>query len=289
MAHSKHIGDLERDKFWLRNGGDQNYSPLFVMTHGIPLASGDVLDWSFVNKFGAVIGASTTIVDLNQQVTPSIYTWPTNSFTVECISSGTSAASDTLLGTAARKVTVFGLDSDFNDVSETFNMNGATVTSAGVQTFTRIHRAYVSECGTYNQTDVGPNAGDITVRTTGAGQIHIQLLKTIPTIAFGQSQVARYTIPSGYTGYLQHIVISSGSNKPATFYLWQRPNADTTSAPFSPKRLIDVFDGVNTTLTRSWEQPIKMLEKTDVWMSVKGSGADTNASAAFDIILVRNT
>ena len=100
-TQSKHIGDLERDKFWLRNGGTQNYNPMFVQTHGIPLSVGDTTGWAKTNKFGASIGVTTTLVDVNLQASNSVYSWPTDSFTVECISSGTSAADDTLAGAGA--------------------------------------------------------------------------------------------------------------------------------------------------------------------------------------------
>jgi len=275
------INDLERNKFW--HSSNAEHSPHFVVPHALPLASGHATNFSFVNKFGRCTGVGTSVVDVNRLATPAVYSWLTTAAQLEAISSD---ANDTAAGSGARTIVVEGLDADFLPCSATIAMNGTTASTATTQTFLRVHRAYVATCGTYCDTDTGPHTGNITIRVASAGAIQIYLASADVTV--GQSEVARYTIPAGYTGYMLHSFFSVDSLKTATFWLMRRPNANTIAAPFSSKRIIDTFDGISAPFDRNWSIPVKLDEKTDVWVAVKAAATATDVCASFDIILVKN-
>jgi hypothetical protein len=283
---TRNIGDLERDKFFQPNS-TQKFSFSTHTKHYFALAEAGAgvgcNGYDYVNKFGRVLNYGTSIVDVNDLGTPAVYAWLTSASSLEAISS---SAADSAAGAGARTIVVEGLDSDFNEVSETITMNGLSATTATTTEFIRVHRAYVATSGIYADTDTGSHDGNITVRLESAGATQIYLNSA--TAPVGQSLVARYTIPAGKTGYLTHASFSSAGNKAADFYMWRRFNADTVAAPYGVKRIIETFNGVAESLDRSWDVPIKLPEKTDIWASAVGAGTGTNSSVAFDIILVDN-
>lgn len=280
---SGNLGDLEKHKFWVPGITNGEYNPIYVQTHQIPIASGTLNHYCHVNKFGRVVNFGTSVVDVNQLSTPAVYSWLTTPSQLEAISS---SVNDAAAGTGARTIVVEGLDSDFVKCSATITMNGTSASTATTQTFMRVHRAYVATCGAYASSTTGSHSGNITIRVAGAGAIQIYL--PIADVQVGQSQVARYTVPAGCTAYLVHAFFSVDSNKSATFWMMRRFNADTVTEPFGTKRVIDTFDGINQPFSRQWEAPIKLDEKTDIWVAAKAAGTGTNASAAFDLIEYSN-
>lgn len=280
---SRNIGDLERDKFWQPNSSTTQLAFQQVTLHNFSLSEGVDNGFSHVNKFGRVLNYGTSIVDVTDLSTPAVYAWLTTPVALEAISS---SANDTAAGTGARTIVVQGLDGDFNECEATITMNGLSASTATTQTFIRVHRAYVATSGTYGTTTAGSHIGNITIRVESAGAIQIYLPASPAPV--GQSNVARYTIPAGKTGYLIHATFQAAGNKASDFFLFRRFNADTVSAPYGVKRLIEYFSGLTYHLTRSWDVPIKLPEKTDVWASVIGAGSGTNAAVTFDLILVDN-
>jgi len=285
---SQNIGDLERNKFWLTGGvTDSNCRQQFSIAcnsnHLFPLADGPCNGFTFINKFGRVLNYGTSIVDVNAASTPAVYTWLTTAVTLEAISSD---ANDTSNGTGARTIIVQGLDENFEECSATITMAGLSASTATTQKFIRIHRAYVATSGTYASTTAGSHIGNITIRTSGAGAAHIYM--NAATAPVGQSLCARYTIPANKTGYLVHANFTAAGNKLSDFYLFKRENADTTTAPYGVKKVIETFNGVSSYLPREWHIPIRLPEKTDVWAAVIGAGTGSNASVAFDILMCEN-
>ena len=115
------------------------------------------------------------------------------------------STADTLTGTGARTLTIQGLDSSWNEVEATVNMNG-TETVSTTQTFLRIYRAFVVTVGSG-----GVNAGDITISVDTDGTQAFILANE------GQTQQAIYTIPNGKTGYFYSGFVSrADGNKMVT-------------------------------------------------------------------------
>src|SRR5258707_9444991 len=73
------------------------------------------------------------------------------------------SASDTAAGTGARTFALTGLDGNFNPVSETLTMAGVTPVQT-VNSYIRVNSLTIASAGSGNT-----NAGDVTLRVTGAG------------------------------------------------------------------------------------------------------------------------
>ena len=63
-------------------------------------------------------------------------------------------------------------------------------------------------------------------------------------IALGQSQSSVFTCPANSQCFISRIKINVESSKSSRFILFQRQNADVTSAPFTSKRMVVEFDAV---------------------------------------------
>ena len=277
------LGDLERNKFYHPGVPTQQFGLNVVTNHMFQVAQGGTEAYSFVNKFGRAIAVGTSIVDVDARATPAVYTWLQAAVQLEAISSSGNDVATT--GTGARTIRVLGKDANFVDCSADIAMNGTSASTATTQTFLRIERAYVLTSGRYAKSDAGSHVGTITIRTSGAGAIHLY----IPiTPALGQSLSAKFTIPTGYTGYMHHAFFTVDSLKTADFYLFRRTNADAIAAPYGAQRVIETFNGVSRPFSRTWDVPIKLTEKTDIWVSCIAASAATNVSASFDILLIKD-
>ena len=73
-----------------------------------------------------------------------------------------SAGSDSAAGSGAREVTIEGIDDNLDLVTEALATNGSGQSSPSVNSYWRVFRAFVSECGTYG----GANDGNIDIETT---------------------------------------------------------------------------------------------------------------------------
>lgn len=119
------------------------------------------------------------------------------------------SALDTAAGTGARTVRVYYLDATGVgfDVSENplfvdVTLNGVTPVALGV-TALRAYKAVVLTAGSGKT-----NAGDLTVRQVATPS---NILVSVPT-GVSVSQSTNYTVPLGWTGYLQDFEVSMTDN-----------------------------------------------------------------------------
>lgn len=109
--------------------------------------------------------------------TQNNYTYLSNASQLTLVSS---SASDTGV------VFVSGLDSKFNLLSETITLTGTSAVTT-VNSYLRVNGLYYTN---------GANVGTIKAQVGGAGTIYGYI-----NPGFGQSQMAVYTVPNGYTFY----------------------------------------------------------------------------------------
>jgi len=248
----------------------------------IPLSNGNYTDAKVVHKFGYNPAVGTAIEDV--WFTSGNYTWLQSAVTLEAIST---EAADTAAGAGAQQVTVQGLDANWDEVSATIEMNGASASAATTQTFIRVHRAYVSRVGTYMSTSITDcQQGTITIRTSGSGATHITL-GTISGTRHGQSLVARYTIPRNHTGFIHSLNVTTLSTKPVEIYLYRRTNGNIVSGNMTCKRLIEMFRNVTAPINWQPNTPIKIDQMTDVWLSASVATTTAEVEANFELIQVR--
>ena len=120
--------------------------------------------------------------------------WPAAEVSAASIDISSGAAADTAAGTGAREITIFGLDGNFVEQSETIALNGTSAVNP-TKNYLRIHRAFCGAAGSG-----GENAGLITI-ADGTGTFAV-----IPA-GDGQTQQATYTVPAGYVLALEHASI----------------------------------------------------------------------------------
>jgi hypothetical protein len=196
------------------------------------------------------------------------------------LSISSSSTADTSAGTGARTVTLFGLDADYNEISETVTLNGQTAVTS-TNSYLRIYRMVVRSAGSG-----GKNAGVI---YAGTGTVTAGVpANKYATIAIGDNQtlMALWTVPAGHTGYLLQTdvtVATTQNNKYCTVSLVARPYGEV----FQVK---DRFVKAESQTSLTYSVPLKFEEKTDIEYRAIGdsAGADIAISAAFEIIYIWN-
>lgn len=186
-------------------------------------------------------------------------------------------ANDDATGSRARTVVVEGLDANFEPVSETITLAGASASSATTASFIRINRAYVEDCGTYHSS----NQGAITIENSGGGT-------TLALIDAnrGETQQGIYTVPAGKTAYLCRFEAeTSGACDVAIFVLRE---ADDSTVPVRANRLQSEFAGLNGTGVREFGCPLPIPEKSDVYMLGVAPTGTVRVSAEASLILIDN-
>jgi hypothetical protein len=191
-----------------------------------------------------------------------------------------SSTNDTSAGTGARTVTLFGLDANYAEVSETVTLNGQTAVNT-TKTYIRINRMVVNTAGSGGQNAGVIYAGDGTV-TSGVPA------EKYATIAIGDNQtlMALWTVPADYTAYLLQKDVTAATaqnNKYATIHLVARPFGEVFQT--KDKHVLD-----NGVLHQTYTIPLKFTEKTDIEVRCIGdsASADIAVSASLDIIYIRN-
>ncbi len=226
----------------------------------------------------------------NPQVADSLETiWPQGGLysylsaaTVLKVSS--SSTDDTSAGTGARTVELFGLDGDYNEISEVVTLNGQTAVNT-TQSYLRINRMIVRSAGSG-----GANAGIIYAGTgTVTTGVPANIYATINGDGTNQTLMALWTIPAGYTGYLMQYDVSNGttSNTPAVckLLLVARPYGEV----FQTKDIKSLTTGMH--IENTLIIPVEFAEKTDIEVrAVSSSNSVTfDISAAFEMLYIKNT
>ena len=247
----------------------------------LKVAQGKVPNYTIINKFGTNDNVGTTMVPITRA---GVFQTPTTAQSLEIVSS---SSDDSSGGTGARTFYIQGLDENWNLQEEIVTMNGTTAVAIPGSWF-RVFRGYVVDSGTYATSSAGSHAGTITVRGSGGGStwMEVGLIAGFPA---GQSQIGVYTIPAGKTGYLwvKHFTVSTV--KAANIFLFQRINADDTTAPFGAMRLIEQNDGIAEPYNYQPKFPlVSLAEKTDVGFMAYVATGSGSVSVDFQIQLVDN-
>lgn len=244
------------------------------------LARGLIAGHSKVDKFGSYDAVGTSFVPVTEG---GIYRTPMAAVTLEAISAD---ANDTAAGTGAQEITLIGLDANWNEVTETVEMNGDSASSATTNGFIRLYRAYVSRSGTYATVSAGSHAGSITIRESGAGDTWT----TIPVAGLprGQSNISAFSVAKQRVGFIHSLFIHVDSNKAADILLMQRPNADDVVAPFSGAlRTVRYLVGVTSTSPQKpWGPFGPFPGPSDVIMFAKVGSGSAAVAADFELSLV---
>ena len=250
----------------------------------IEVGRGNVPGHSLVNKFGAATVDSTLTPLCESGTTGGIYRTPTTATALEFVSS---SANDTAAGTGAREITVVGLDSNWNEVSQTVTTNGTTAVALGTNLI-RLYRWFVSSSGSYASAAAGSHAGNLTVREAGAGATW-SVIEASP-FPSGQSEIGAYTIPIGYSAYLVFKSVHVNSAKSADVQFFARENANDVTAPYTGiMRVIQHEVGVSGAEATSFNYPrVKLTGPCDVGFLGSISSGTANITCEFTLLMVQD-
>jgi hypothetical protein len=190
------------------------------------------------------------------------YTYPASAVAMSIVST---SASDT-----AVQIIIYGLDSNYKQINETVLLTGTTP----VVTTTLFFRV--------NQLDVLPDSvnpvGVITAKNGGVtyGQIAVDT---------GQSNMSVYTVPAGYTLYGTHVASWSSTSVTSGVYATFRAQA---LSPAGTKYVVSQAPFLNT-FEFAAQYPLKFVEKTDVQLQFKSSGAGLAIGTILEGVLIKNS
>lgn len=227
------------------------------------VSAGIMTEMSNVHKFGSVV---TTSADYDTVWTEGgQYEFPENAGTVTVVSTSTQ---DNPTGTGSSTVVVQGLDANFDEVQETFELNGTTGVG-GTISFLRTHRMLI-EYGNTNVGNITASIGSTVTCAIAAGM--------------GQSQVAFYTVPRGKSAFLKQFTATQNKNQENSTRLFQRyPNSGDR-----PYRVVTELNLYGSNMIKPYSFPVFFGEKTDLEVRAY-TGANCTTSAMFDLLVVDNS
>lgn len=238
----------------------------------LQIADGTATGYSFVNKFGRNpdidAAAEEDVWDGGGS-----YTWATGAETVNVVSTD---VNDTSAGTGARTVEIFGLDSSYDEISETITLNGTTNVESS-NSYLRLHRMIVRTAGSG-----GMNAGAISATQSSSAIKMAQI-----NIGNNQTLMAVYTIPNGKDAFILQLTMSvnKATSVGSNMYFRVRPLNEV----FQIKNITGGHSNGSTRVERSFPVPLAIAAKSDLIISADSSANNADISATMDILLVSTT
>lgn len=250
---------------------------------GQAMIEGKIANVTFVHKFGSALDIGTTLTPVCSSKT---YPTPAAAVSLELVS--TDNTNDIPAGAGARTVRVYGIqDWDVGEVEQDVALNGTTAVPL-TGTWLRVYRMKVLDSGTYATSTAPSHNSTITLRVAGAGATWAAI-NSSGGFGFGQSEIAAYSVPSGYTAYLAGYEIWVSSGKTADLIFFVRENADDVTTPYTAMQSkILIRSLVGTFGTGHDDHPIGgFTGPCDMGWMAASTSTTSSVSIAFDILLVK--
>ena len=237
-----------------------HYPPLPDTPYGLLVAQGKVSGVTSLNIYGTQSAVGATFIPVWERDTA--YTYPTSAIQMTLYSS---SASDT-----AVSVRIDGLDANYAPITEVLVLTNGTTGVTTVNSYFRINSMNVLMSSTNNP--VGTLYLSNAAKTVTYAQI---------AIGTGRTQMTIYTVPAGYTFYLERVgaYTSAGPNK-TTYY---------RATTISPTGIVSQV--LTTPYTSSYVVdrivPRAYTEKTDIQYQAS-SDATSYVSIQVEGFLVKN-
>ena len=178
-------------------------------------------------------------------------TWLTSEDTLDVVSS---SSSDTSGGVGAQIILIYGVDENYNIVSELVTLNGTSSVTTTANFF-RVNSAQFVFAGS-----TGYNIGNITITDTSGGSTQGYIEAEI-----GVHHSMNFAVPVGYHIVLESISVASETNQDVELFTYIR--APGAGLPFWACYTDELVPGGKTTSARII--PSLIPEKTDVNIRVK--------------------
>ena len=249
---------------------------------GVQVARGNILNADVTHRFGmATVGTSfVPISDGLVYRTPQV-----GAATALRIKAGGNA-NDTAAGSGARSVRLTGLNATGDVVSEVLATAGASASAATSAQFIRLFDVNVVDSGTYGTQAAGSHAGDIVIENAAGGtDWAVVPINGFPT---ANTSIASYTIPRGYTGFVEGISIAIEGAKIIDVLMLERGGVLDTAAPYQPIKRVQEWIGIASIYNDTFTMPVVFPELTDVGLLGKVSNGTAGIMVQMDILLLRN-
>ena len=203
-----------------------------------------------VNIFGYQASVTTTSIPVWENATT--YTYITNASTLTLVSS--SASDDTVA-----KVLINGLDANFNQISESLQMNGTTGVTT-LNSYYRVNSLTMISAGTGQTTNVG------TITLKQSSNIVAQI-----NVGIGKSQSTVFTVPAGYTFYLDLAEVNTSNSYTGSTIVTYKVQAINNVTGVKFVVLQQPFVSIYTAQRQA--NPFLYAEKTDIqWQLATNTG-----------------
>lgn len=209
-------------------------------------------------------GYNPLIINVNETIwdVGGLYSYPSSALAMTATSASAGTDEDV-------KVTIIGLDANYDEQSEEVTLNGSG-TATTTKTFIRVYRAYISG-------DAAP-VGNINIANGGTTYARV-------TAGENQTLMAVYTVPAGHTLYVTQGVATHGTDTTGA-YMTVRFVARSPGGVFRTATKVDIIGGE---ILFPFTYPLRIEEKTDLEVRAICSKNQNNAvSATFEGVLVRN-
>lgn len=251
---------------------------------GLAIAKGEVVGSSDINKWGNAPDFDegdgiVTVWDGAEDGSAWELMKYVYSTTADIDSISSSDATDT------EEITIVGLDSSYNEVTQTKALQGQTRVALDTSLI-RVYRAYNSNGTLF--------AGHVIVYVNTALTAGVPTDKTKIRVVIHpeeqQTEMALYTIPAGKTGYLLGGYASlSGANKTSNYIISFKTKE--FNKVFRTQQKVALSDSGSSFIPFTYPIPQKLTEKTDLEVTAEMTatgGTGASISAGFSVILVDN-
>ena len=171
-------------------------------------------------------------------------------------------------GTGAHTLIIYGLNNDWEEISEQVTLNGMTNVTT-TNSYLRVFRMIVTAAGS-----TGSNVGTISATASTAGTVHAQIAPTD-----NQTLKIQFSIPTGKYGIITHAEIGCAKSDDCEVRFKVRPFGEV----FQTKRLLNFFQ-----ITQSFSGfiPILVPPKADITVTALSAAGGVKVSANIDYYLV---
>jgi len=221
----------------------------------LQVSRGQIMGHQTLSLFGYQAAVGNTSIPVWENATA--YTYPTSASTMTVVS--TSTSDDT-----SAKILISGLDANFSPISETIALNGTTGVTT-VNSYFRINSLLMTSPGTSQTT----NVGTITVKQSS------NILAQI-NAGIGKSQSTVYTVPAGYTFYLDFAEVNTSNSYTSANIVTYKVQAINNNTGIKLTVLQQPFVSIYTANRTS--DPFAYTEKTDIQWQLVTSTATTIAA-----------
>jgi hypothetical protein len=250
-----------------------NDEGLIAYARGGAVTESDVLNSYLIDKSGSTetLGTSpATMVTVWDE--GGLYPWTTFTGSGAHIFVASATDDPKMRGVA---ITIEGLDSNYNLISEVVTMDASDTTTVQetTQNFYRIVNAIV----TGTNTNSIPNDYDITFKYgSSGGTVVAKILAT-----YGATQSCTYTIPAGYQAFILSVNGSSGQQDEITTMIWKRPFNSAWSQ-------VKTFKFISGSFDHNMRTPLVFNEKTDIEIRAYALVESSRIGTEFQLLLVPN-